>query len=376
MILLNPGPVNLSSGVRAALAGPDLCHREPEFSALQDTIRDGLLAVYALPPQDWAAVLIAGSGTSSVEAMLTSVVPRDGMLLVIENGVNGERMTRMATVHGIPCRRVSHAWGAAIDLDAVKQAFDAQEGITHVAVVHHETNTGRKNDLAQLGSLARTYGAQLLVDAVSSFGAEALECDEWNIAACSGTANKCLHGAPGVSFATVRREALFSPKVDARTLYLDLANACREQDRHSTAFTQPIHVMHAFAKALEEFREEGGWRSRHAQYSRLARAVREGLGKLGVEALLPVRESSVVLNGYRVPDAIDYEALHDGLKERGFVIYAGQGQYRDNLFRVSTMGAITSADIEQLLVAFRELLPSAGGASGRHPGDGRNPGRV
>lgn len=123
MILLNPGPVNLSAGVRGALAGPDLCHREPEFSALQGAIRAGLLDVYGLPPQQWAAVLIAGSGTAAVEAMLTSVVPQDGTLVVIENGVYGERMTRMAAVHGIACRCVPHAWGAAIDLDALQRVL-------------------------------------------------------------------------------------------------------------------------------------------------------------------------------------------------------------------------------------------------------------
>ena len=363
MILLNPGPVNLSAGVRGALAGPDLCHREPEFSALQDAIRAGLLDVYGLSPQQWAAVLIAGSGTAAVEAMLTSVVPQDGSLVVIENGVYGERMTRMAAVHGIARRCVPHAWGGAIDLDALKRVLEDRAGITHVAVVHHETTTGRMNDLARLGALCRAHGAQLLVDAVSSFGAEALEFDDWNIAACAGTANKCLHGAPGVSFVNVRRDALFSSAMSARTLYLDLANACREQDRRSTAFTQPVHVMHALAKALEEFREEGGWLSRHACYARLAQAVRAGLRRLGVEALLPAAESSVVLNAYRVPDTIGYDALHDGLKERGFVIYAGQGQYRDNLFRISTMGAITSADIERLLTAFGDLLQPVGGVS-------------
>jgi 2-aminoethylphosphonate-pyruvate transaminase len=363
MILLNPGPVNLSPGVRGALAGPDLCHREAEFSALQDAIRTGLLEVYGLPPEQWAAVLIAGSGTCAVEAMLTSLVPQDGTLVVIENGVYGERMTRMASVHGIACRRVPHAWGATVELDVVKQVLEDGAGVTHVAVVHHETTTGRLNELARLGALCRAHGAQLLVDGVSSFAAEPLEFDGWNIAACAGTANKCLHGAPGVSFVNARRDALFSPKVSARTLYLDLANACREQDRQSTAFTQPVHVMHALAKALEEFRNEGGWRSRHAQYARLARTVRTGLQKLGVAALMPPAESSVVLNAYRVPDTIGYDALHDGLKERGFVIYAGQGQYRDNLFRISTMGAITSADIERLLTAFGDLLQPAGGLS-------------
>ena len=47
-ILLNPGPVTLSDGVRAAMQGPDLCHREPEFATLQQGLREKLLAVYGL----------------------------------------------------------------------------------------------------------------------------------------------------------------------------------------------------------------------------------------------------------------------------------------------------------------------------------------
>ena len=72
MILLNPGPVNLSDRVRKALLNPDLCHREGEFSQLQTRIRQQLLEVYNLAPEKWASVLLTGSGTSAVEAMITS----------------------------------------------------------------------------------------------------------------------------------------------------------------------------------------------------------------------------------------------------------------------------------------------------------------
>ena len=41
--LLNPGPVTLTSRVRAALTRQDLCHREPEFSALQLDVRARIL---------------------------------------------------------------------------------------------------------------------------------------------------------------------------------------------------------------------------------------------------------------------------------------------------------------------------------------------
>jgi len=199
-------------------------------------------------------------------------------------------------------------------------------------------------------------GAKLLLDGVSSFGAEAIDFENGGIIACAGTANKCLHGAPGVSFVVVRRDALFASNLAPRTLYLDLANACREQDQRSTAFTQPIHVFHALAAALREFQEAGGVSARHRQYANLATEVRGGLVKLGIEPLLPAKETSVVLSAYRVPAGITYESLHDQLKARGFVIYAGQGRFKDNIFRISTMGAIGPADIARLVDAFEEIL--------------------
>jgi sulfopyruvate decarboxylase TPP-binding subunit len=40
-----------------------------------------------------AAVLLTGSGTAAVEPMLSSLIPQTGELLVLENGVYGERLT-------------------------------------------------------------------------------------------------------------------------------------------------------------------------------------------------------------------------------------------------------------------------------------------
>ena len=98
-VLLNPGPVSLSPKVRKAAVSQDLCHREPEFFELQDRVRGRLLEVYDCPQDEWSAVLLGGSGTTALEAMLSSLLPRDARLLVIENGVYGERLSRIAAIH-------------------------------------------------------------------------------------------------------------------------------------------------------------------------------------------------------------------------------------------------------------------------------------
>ena len=354
MILLNPGPVTLSPEVRQALSGPDLCHRESEFADLQASIRDSLLRVYGLSDDAWAAVLLAGSSTAAVEAMLTSLVPRDGRLLVIENGVYGERMTAIAHAHGIEHRALAHPWESQLEIKGIEELLNAQPELSHIGVAHHETTTGRLNELAALGELCRARGVHLLVDAVSSFGAEPIDFEQPGIAACAATANKCLHGAPGVSFVIARREQLSAGT--ARSVYLDLANYCREQDRRDTPFTQPVHVFYALKQALVEFEAQGGRTARHDHYRALADKLRHGLAALGIEPLVAKSQASVVLSAYRLPVDITYETLHDGLKTRGFIIYAGQAKFASTIFRVAVMGAITTADIDRLLAAFHTVL--------------------
>jgi 2-aminoethylphosphonate-pyruvate transaminase len=354
MRLLNPGPVTLSERVRRSMLGADLCHRESEFFDLQDEARARLLAVYGLDPAEWCAVLITASGTGAVESMIATLVPQDGRILVAENGVYGERIAQICARYGIAHERARGDWMRALDLPGIARRLQSTPRFTHVAVVHHETTTGRLNDLRALADVCRQHGVQLLVDAVSSFGAEPLDFADDALAATAATANKCLHGVPGVSFVIVRRRAL--ERAASRTYYLDLARAAAVQDRRDTPFTPAVQAHYALVEALREHAEQGGWAARHRRYAALSEQVRAGLAGLGVATVLPPDESSVVLRSYGLPTGISYPALHDALKARGFVIYAGQGNLAEKLFRIATMGDLSAADIDGLLECCRELL--------------------
>lgn len=350
-LLLNPGPVTLTDRVRAALGAEDLCHREAEFFDLQDEIRQRLLAVYALDNEVWAPILISGSGTAAVESMMASLPGDQARVLVIENGVYGERMTRMAAIHEIDHETLSLGWGEWIDPSVLDDRLQ-QAQFSHVAVVHHETTTGRLNDLSAIADVCQARGAALLVDAVSSFGAEEIVFAEC-MAGVAATANKCLHGAPGVAFVITRRSALATAK--ARALYLDLAGYADKQDARGTPFTPGIPAFHALAAALAEHAQAGGWPARRAHYRALAGQVADGLAERGIEAVLPAEQSSCVLRSYRLPSGLLYETLHDRLKTAGFVIYAGQGSLAQSIFRISTMGAIESADMTRLINVMDEI---------------------
>jgi 2-aminoethylphosphonate-pyruvate transaminase len=356
-ILLNPGPVSLSEGVRKAATSADLCHREPEYFTLQDRVRSALLEVYGCDGGEWSSVLLGGSGTTALEAMMSSLLPRDARLLILENGVYGERISHIAGIHGIPHESLAHDWLDAIDFERVEQSL-AEGGFSHVAAVHHETTTGRLNDVTRLARLCEAHGVALLLDAVSSFGAEAIPFESPALMACAGTANKCLHGIPGLCFVISRRSALNDAPESPRSLCLHLPLWAKEQDRQSTPFTPAVNGVLALDRALDELAAEGGWRARHAHYGQLAGQVGRTLSALGVRPMLAAGESSCVLTAYRLPDGRAYAEVHDGLKQRGFIIYAGQGRLASGMFRVSTMGDIGRYEIERLLAALTAVFSS------------------
>ena len=357
MLLLNPGPVTLSERVRRSMLQPDLCHRESEFFDLQDEARRRLLATYSLDPAQWTAVLMTASGTAAVESMVAALVPRAGRLLIVENGVYGERIALICAQYGIAHERVVGDWMQAPDYAAIAAQLASapkNSAFTHVAIVHHETTTGRLNDLRALAGLCRECGAALLVDAVSSFGAEAIEFTEPALSAVAATANKCLHGVPGAAFVIVRRKDVQAAA--SRTYYLDLGRLARLQDERNTPFTPAVHAYYALVEALREYEEQGGRLARYDRYAALAERVRAGLAALGINVAIPANESSVVLRAYKLPAGLSYGQLHDALKADGFVIYAGQGNLSKSLFRISTMGNLTSADMDRLVQCFARRL--------------------
>jgi 2-aminoethylphosphonate-pyruvate transaminase len=360
MILLNPGPVTLSARVRAALTRGDWCHREPEFAKLMQEINAALEAVYPALA-GFSAATIAASGTGAVEAMLTTFAPAQEGTLVVANGVYGERMARMLAAIGRPHHLLSHDWTAPVDVAALDARLATDRSLTHVAAVQHETTTGRLNDLDGIGAVCRRRGATLLLDAVSSFGAERIEAAAWNLGALAGTANKCLHGAPGLSFVLASRELWKRAPAVTPGVYLDLRpyHAGQHGEGYSP-FTLPVQVAFALHEALAEHAEAGGAPARLGLFRSRAARIAAALTAAGAKTLLDEDAYSSVLWSWRLPAGRTYAALHDALKAEGFVIYAGQGRLGPQIFRIAHMGDITRAQLDGLCAALTRIV--GGGA--------------
>ena len=357
MMLLNPGPVNVSERVRHALLQPDLCHRESECAELMQNIRTKLLQAFVPESESaYAAILLTGSGTAAVEACVTSCLPQGKRLLVINNGVYGQRMTYIAATHRLGIPEIKLEWGTQPDPAKVKLAMTQHPEVYAVLMVHHETTLGVRNNVQEMAEMVDGMNRVFVLDSVSGLGGEELNIVGPHMYLVAGTAGKCIQGFPGVSFVLARKgyleQMMTYPK---RSWYLSLANYFEAQEQGSVPFTPAVQVYAAFHEALDELLEEGV-ANRITRYGKMAQLIRERMTKLGIQSVVEPALQSNSLTAFYLPPALTYEQLHDRLKKQGYVIYAGQGHLESKIFRVANMGALTTQDFEGFLSAFEEII--------------------
>jgi 2-aminoethylphosphonate-pyruvate transaminase len=151
----------------------------------------------------------------------------------------------------------------------------------------------------------------------------------------------------------VDREAFDRTRGHSPSLYLDLERQYAEQRHGWSPFTQAVHVYLALKEALLELANSGGWSARRERYRLISATVRETLLELGIDPLLRPEEASAILTAFHIPNGDSYDRIHDELKERGFVIYAGQGKLRKTIFRIANMGAIGDDNLADLVIALQ-----------------------
>ena len=358
MILLNPGPVNVSERVRQALLKPDICHRESEFNDLVDGIQHKLVQAFA-PSGEYLPILLSGSGTAAVEAAITSCLPPGRRVLVVKNGVYSQRISDIANAHKMQNMDITREWDQRFETEPVQIALRQNKAIHVVAVVHHETSTGLINPVKEIGAITKKAGRILLVDGASSLAGEELDFVSSNVGLIAGSSGQCIQGFPGVGFVLVRRDIMEQMVTyEQRSVYFHLPTYYTHIEEGSIPFTPAVQLYYAFDEALNELLEEGV-ANRIARYRKMARLIRNRMRAIRTKFFLREPLWSSTLTAFMLPDGVFYDHLHDRLRERGYVICAGQAQLAEKLFRVANMGALTEANVTGFLDAFEKALPEA-----------------
>ncbi|MBL9013575.1 MAG: aminotransferase class V-fold PLP-dependent enzyme [Myxococcales bacterium] len=355
-MLLNPGPVNTTATVKSALVHHDVCHRDSIFSELMVSLTGKLRRIYRGTPQH-TVVAITGSGTAAMESALVSTVPPDKKILIVDNGAFGARLVEVATVHEMDIVHLRYGWGDEVNPADVAAALEQYPDIAVVAMIHHETSVGLLNPIREVGALCKAHDALLVVDAVSSLGAEDIDVVRDNIDICYGSANKCLHAVSGASFMCVSPRVW--PRIEAlrpKAYYLDLRRYRRYMDELAqTPFTPAVSVYFALDAACSEFLADGH-AARFAMYAQRNRQLRSGLAALGMTPFTQSGAESHSIVTCKLPEGIAFDALYEAVKARGIVVYGCKGILADRYMQIANMGDLGEDAIAHFLTVLTEEI--------------------
>jgi 2-aminoethylphosphonate-pyruvate transaminase len=359
-VLLCPGPVMLSPGVKAALARCEIGHRDARFSELVARLRRNCGLVLGAN-EGHSVVFITGPATAAIEAACVSLLPPDASVIVPMNGTFGARIAEILKVDDVPCTPIDFGFGKPFDLARIEAALadPRHAGFpAALAMTHHETSAGLINPVAEVCALARRNGLRTLVDATSSAGAEDLDVTRDGIDVCITSSGKCLHAPPGIAVACVRRDML-AARVGAapRSYSLDLLRHHDQLEANSqTPFTPAVPLFVALDRAVEELLEEGV-AERHRSYLRRRAFLAAGLRRLGLPLLrLPAGTEACSILTVGVPPPLDLDALYWSMCEQGYVIYRAKAPLAPDYFQLGVMGELSEADLSGFLEGLESLL--------------------
>lgn len=355
--LLTPGPLTTTETVKKEMLF-DHCTWDDDYKKITLSIREKLLEMAHVSEPEYTVVLMQGSGTFGVEAVLTSVLGEGETLLIAANGAYGERMGDIAAHGKIPYLMYREEYDKVPSAERIQAILEEHPEITHVSMVHSETTSGILNDIASVAKVIKTAGRTFIVDAMSSFGGVDIPVGELGIDFIISSANKCIQGVPGFSFIICRRDKLIESKGKARSLSLDLYDQWETMNKDGKwRFTSPTHVVLAFAQALKEMEKEGGIPARAKRYRENNRLLIEKMEAMGIRPYIGEEYQGPIITTFFYPEhhQFSFQNMYQYIKDRGYAIYPGKVTDADT-FRIGNIGEIYREDIEKLCQIMKEFL--------------------
>jgi len=368
MLLMIPGPIELSPAVKAA-AQDVPSHVAPDFIDAFGRVLGGMRAVWRAPDGAQPFVL-AGSGTLAMEVAAVNLIAPDDPVLVVDTGYFSARMALMLERRGALVRRVPAEPGHTVPPEAVAAALQAAPAKA-VFITHVDTSTGVRADVAAIAKIAKAHGSLVVVDGVCATVGERLDQSADEVDVYLTASQKAIGAPPGLAMlvaspaALAARAALSTPP----PLSMDFDSwrpimEAYEDGRPSYFGTPATSLVLAADAAIAEIGDvESAW-TRHQAVADRMRAAWTHLGL----SLLPAREdlAANTLSAIHYPDGVDASFL-GGVKERGVVVAGGlHPLLKDSYFRVGHMGWVTTQPqlLAQTVRAIGEALYDAG-----HTGD-------
>ena len=351
MINFTVGPVQSSDAVRAIGAEQVPYFRTAEFSELMFE-NEALVKKFAKASDDSRVVFITGSGSAGMEtAIMNTLTPLD-KAIVVNGGSFGERFVELLTLHETPFTEIKLEPGKALKEEHLVSLEG--KGYTTFLVNKHETSTGVHYDMDLISDFCKRNDLFLIVDCISTFLTDPFDMQALGADIMITGSQKALACSPGIAVMVLSPCALKRiDKIKCKCQYLDLKLALKNGERGQTPWTPAVSILRQINARLKEIDASGGVEGEIARTAALANYFREQIKDLPFEI---VSESlSNAVTPLHPTTASAYDIFLKIKDEYGMWICPNGGSMKDTVFRVGHIGALTKADYDQLIAAFKDL---------------------
>lgn len=352
VLLMTPGPTNIPSDVYAILSSPTAHHRSQAFAQIFQNLRMNLKTIVQC--ENGEVVVLASSGTGSMEAAVVNFNQLGDHVLVVETGYFGTRFSDIATLYQLNVTRLTFNGGKSADVNMIKQALDQNSDIKTVYVTHHDTSTGVCNDIQAIGELLQSYPEVLFViDSISGVVMHEVRMDDWGIDVVLGASQKGFMVPPGLSFICMSEKAIARAKGETLpSFYFNIAKQLEMLELNQTFATPAISLIYAMEYMTSKMIKQG-LNNQYVMYKNRRQKLETLLLQNQFKLVVPDEndKGNVVVPVY-IPETLTPGSIVQYIeKNANIMIIGGYGEFKHNTVRIGILGPINDSDIEDTVRA-------------------------
>ena len=340
-------PGNIDESIMAIGAQPFMYMRTDAFSEINKESERILLDL--IHCTGGRTIIYTGSGTGAMSAVVENYCTTKKKAIVIDGGSFGHRWFQLCEYYDVPVVHYQVPFAKDIDYADLEKTISEERPDVFLCQ-HHETSTGQLFNLKEISRICHKYSISLVVDVISTFLAEPLSMDEYDIDICITSTQKGLNIPPGLSVLFFSKN-LVDYKFNHKGYYWDFADNFSNLKRGQTPFS-PATILYLQLNArLKQLQAEGGEQKNIDDVKHRALYFRELCKKYGWD--VPAENPSMAITGFQTRDTAERKVFK-GLIEK-YDTYIMPGSVT-GFYRVSHMGLQSDAELNALAEHIAEFL--------------------
>ncbi len=359
---MHVGPSIGNYDVLSAAVQPNIGFASPEFNSAMKNSLEGFRYVTG-SDSSYTPFILPGSGTVAMESVM-SFMPRGSRILVVSNGVFGDRWEAIMSRYPVILKVLRAEAGKAVSIGDIEHEVSSGSYFA-VAMTQVETSTGVRLDVESVAKAVRNHVDLVIVDGVASIGGETMKASQWGIDVCLTASQKALGAQAGAGLLVASPSAMEKLKGESISGYFaDLRNWSDIMNKFLAGgggyfATPPIGTVFSIQKSMDLIRSET-MEARVRRHEICSQAFRAGINHLGLEILASEKLRSNTVSGVMV-DGINIADFLQRCMKKGVEFGAGvHPSVRDRYFRVGHMGWVQPAHIITALNAIESSLEEMG----------------